>query len=94
MNKELRERLNTLEGKLGVGNQIICVKKYLDETIEEAREKLERWRAGESESDVWAQPSSADEEIVIFVREFGRKSDGTEVSGEEYGKKLKQDVAH
>ena len=87
MRRKLRERLDTLEGKLGIGNQIICVKKYLDETMEEAREKVERWRAGESETGVWARPSS-DDEIVIFGREFGRKSDGSEVSGEEYEKWL------
>jgi len=85
MRPDLLERLDTLEGKLGLGNQIICVKNYFDETIEEAREKLKRWRSGESEPDVWAHPSS-DNEIVIFWRVFGRKSDGSEVTVGEYGK--------
>ncbi len=92
MQREMLKRLDTLENKLGAGNQAICVIQYLDETIEDAREKVRRWRSGTSEKDVWAWPSS-NNEIVIYARHFGHKSDGSDVSGEEYAKWLERNVA-
>lgn len=51
MQREMLKRLAALESKLGAGNQVICVLQYLDETIQDAREKVRRWRSGTSEGD-------------------------------------------
>ena len=92
MNINMGKRLDDLESKLGVGTQGICVKQYLDETRDNANAKLERWRSGKDVPDVTSYPI-AGEEIVIYARQFGRLSDGSEVTREEYEEWRERDVA-
>ena len=85
MRSDLRQRLDSVEHKMGIGNQVIVVIQNLDESEQKAQEKLNRWRAGEAVEGVSASPSTGPE-LVIFVQGFSRKSDGSEVTQEEYEK--------
>ena len=55
MNTNMRKRLDELESKLGGGNQIICVTQYLDETAQDARAKVDRWREGKTGPYIWTR---------------------------------------
>jgi hypothetical protein len=77
MNTGMRKRLDEVESALGGGNQIICVTQYLDESEEDAQAKVDRWRNGELEDEVWAMPSSKD--LVIRIRKFCRRTSDSEL---------------
>ena len=83
MKADLWKRLDSIGRGLGAGDQVITVLQYFDETEDDANKKLAQWRAGDDTKDVVARPSSGDE-LVIQIMRFGRKSDGSEVTGEEY----------
>ena len=83
MRLELWKRLGAIDKELAPANRIICVIQYLDETDDDALLKVEQWRSGKHVPDITTHKTEG-EEIVIQVRRFSRKSDGSKVSQEEY----------
>lgn len=83
MKTDMWNRLDEIGQRLGAGNQVITVIRYLDETEEDCEEKLARWRAGGDARDVSATPSAGDE-LVVFLRNFCQWSGGSEVTHQDY----------
>ncbi len=84
MNPELRRRLDEVERKLGSGGQIITVPLYLDETEEDGKRRLARWRNGDDVEGVSVSPSVDGSTAVIYLVDFGQLRDGTKVTRENY----------
>ena len=88
MRPELWGRLDRIGRRLGIGNKLIIVPRYFDESSDDAEEKLERWIIGEDVDDISTRPIAGDE-LVIMVRYFGRNRNGSEVTVEEYQRRLR-----
>ena len=69
MRRDLWKRLDSVVNDFAVGNQLITVIQYANETDADVDEKLARWRSGEDVEGVVARPSS--EELVVVIRRFG-----------------------
>ena len=72
MRTQLWRRLDAVQGKFAPKNYSITVTQRPGETLEETEARLERWRQGEEDQDITANPCEGEELVVILLNFSGK----------------------